>query len=197
MIRINLLPIREARRQASLRRQGTLLGVAVAAGVVVCVLMHFSVQSAISKRQTLLSTKQQELKQLEETSKEVKRFQQERDEIRKKLDVIAEIEKARTGPVRVMDAIASKIPKRVWLTKLEAEEGALEMEGHSLDAEIVAEFLTTLKEADVILNMELQETELKETDGLKLNAFKLRGKYYHPKPVVAQPQTTGKPGARR
>jgi len=89
--------------------------------------------------------------------------------------------------VRLMDTVATQIPKRVWLTRLSAQEGDLEMEGRSLDAEIVAEFLTNLEKSDMVERVELQETQLKELEGLKLNTFKLKGAYPYPKLGAAGP----------
>ena len=185
MIRINLLPVREARRQASLRRQAIFLGVAVGLGILLCVALQISMNSRISGRQAMLATKNQELKRLEATQQEVKRFEREKADIEAKLSVITEIEKARIGPVKVMDTIATQIPKRVWLTSLNAKEGALEVQGRSLDAEVVAEFLTNLEATPMLNNLELQETQLKEIEGLKLNTFRFKGRYPHPKPVAA------------
>ncbi len=185
MIRINLLPVREARRQASLRLQGILLAGSAVAGIVLCIILQVSVSSQIAGRQSTLQAKQAELKKLEATQSEVRKFEREKAEIEAKLAVIAEIEKARTGPVRVMDTIAVQIPKRVWLTSLNAKEGRLEITGRSLDAEVVADFVTDLEQTPLISNVELMETQLKEIEGLKLNTFRFKAQYPHPKPSAA------------
>jgi type IV pilus assembly protein PilN len=191
VIRINLLPVREARRQAGLRRQALLLGAAVGAGVLICVGLHTWVTSAIAAHQRQLQAKKEELKRLEATSQEVKRFEQERAEIEAKLAVISQLEQARHGPVRLLDTVATQIPRRVWLTHLSAREGELQLEGRSLDAEIVAEFVNSLEASPVVSNVELQETQLREIEGLKLNTFKLRAQYLHPKPRVPPAQGKG------
>lgn len=177
MIRINLLPVREARRQASLQKQAAMLGIAAFVGVLACAWLHFSVKSAQKEQQQLIAQAQTELKQLEATRKEVERFRKEKEDIERKLSVIAELERNRQGPVRIMDEIATRIPKRMWLTQLTLKEGALELKGISLDAEIVAAFLASLAESDLIHQVELDETRLEETDGLKLNSFKIHSRY--------------------
>lgn len=181
MIRINLLPVREARRQARQLRQGMYLAGAAGVGVALCLVLQVWMTAEVRSHRSLLAAKQQELKRLEETQKEVKQFEAEKADIEAKLAVITEIEKARSGPVRLMDTVATQIPKRVWLTELSAKEGHLEMQGRSLDAEIVAEFLTNLEKSEMIEGVELQETQLKELEGLKLNTFKLKGEYPYPK----------------
>jgi type IV pilus assembly protein PilN len=177
MIRINLLPVREARRQAGLQKQAALLGGAVALGAVICVWMHVSVSSAQSDELRRIIEAKAELKQLEVTRNEVERFRKEKEEIERKLGVIATLEQSRQGPVRIMDEIAMRIPKRMWLTQLKMQGGSLEMSGVSLDAEIVAAFLASLGESELFQDVELDETRLSETDGLKLNSFKIHSRY--------------------
>lgn len=196
MIRINLLPVREARRAATLRNQGILLGAAAAAAVVLCVLVHITMTARVAGVHSSLREKQAELKKLEKTQAEVKRYQDEKAEIEAKLGVIVQIEKQRTGPVRIMDEIATRIPKRVWINKLSAQNGRLELEGSSLDAEIVAEFLKGLEESPMISQVELVETTLQEESGLKINKFKLKSAYPTVK-VLADQGPAKTPKARR
>lgn len=193
MIRINLLPVREARRQAGLRNQALLLGVAAGIGVLACIGLQLSVSTRISQHKRLIAQKNAELASLEQTRKQVERFEQERKEIEQKLNVIAQLEKARSGPVRLMDEIASRIPERLWLDKMSAKGGQLAMEGMSLDAEIVAAFLTALEESPLLSRVELLETKLEQVEGLKLNTFRIHAQYKHVEPSAIQeePQLAG------
>ena len=187
MIRINLLPVREARRQANLRLQGISLGAAAGAAVVLALGIHLTMGARVDSQRNLIRQKQAELAKLEETQKEVRRFQAEKEEIERKLAVITQIEKARSGPVKLMDEIATRIPQRVWITDLKAANGVLSVTGNSLDAEIVAEFLTELEESPIISKVELLETTLREVDGLKLNHFKVKSAYPTVDYVLAEP----------
>ncbi|MEE9279961.1 MAG: PilN domain-containing protein [Myxococcota bacterium] len=186
MIRINLLPVREARRQAGLRNQGILLGVAAGIGVLACIGLQLSVSTRTAQHRRLITERNAELASLEQTRKQVERFVKERKQIEQKLDVIAQLERARTGPVRLMDEIASRIPERLWLEKMTAKGGLIAMKGLSLDAEIVAAFLTRLEESPMLSRVELLETKLEEVDGLKLNAFKINAQYPQVRPVVTE-----------
>ena len=196
MIRINLLPVREARRQAGLRNQGILLGVAAGIGVLACVGLQLSIKSRIASSQRAIGQKQAELAALDETRKQVEQFQREREEIEQKLNIIAALERQRSGPVRLMDEIATRIPKRLWLQRLEANQGELQLAGWSLDAEIVAAFLTSLEESPMISNVVLLETTLEEQEGLKLSSFKLKSRfpYTPPPPVTGTGAKAGKAG---
>ena len=187
MIRINLLPVREARKAAELRQQAAMLGIAAACALALCTLIHLAKLSQAALTRRHIVTAQAELRKLEEVRTEVERFMAEQEEIEGKLAVIQRLERSRTGPVRIMDEIATRIPKRLWLTKLSMKGGVLRLEGVSLDAEIVAKFMTELAESPIIENVELEETKLEDKEGLKLNTFKVRSAYqYGPRSMPEQ-----------
>ena len=179
MIRVNLLPVREARRQAGIRQQAMVLGLAAGAGLLVCIWIHVSIAAKQRTQQRQIAAAKSELKELEATRAKVERFRAEREEIERKLKVIDDLEKNRTGPVRIMDEIATRIPKRMWLTELKMNAGVMTLEGVSLDAEIVAAFLTSLAESELIHDVELESTKLEEREGLKLNTFEISSRYEH------------------
>lgn len=192
MIRINLLPVRETKRQANLRKQGVFLGIAAAAGVCISIGLGVSVAARTSAKEAQIMTATEELKKLEKTREEVERYRAEKAEIERKLGVIANLEKTRTGQVRVLDEIATRIPERVWLDEMQLREGVISLSGVSIDAEIVAEFMTSLSASEQFRDVTLTETTLKETEGLKLNAFQIQARYG----PEAAPTTPAKPGAQ-
>jgi type IV pilus assembly protein PilN len=197
MIRVNLLPVREARRQAGIRQQAMILGLSAGVGLLVCVWVHISIAAEQRAHQRQIAAAKIELKGLEATRAQVERFREERVEIERKLKVIDDLEKNRTGPVRIMDEIAQRIPKRMWLTELKMDKGVMTLEGVSLDAEIVAAFLTSLAESKLISNVELDSTRLEERDGLKLNTFEISSRYVHGSTDLDESgKTKGKRGKR-
>jgi Tfp pilus assembly protein PilN len=104
--------------------------------------------------------------------------------------VISNLEKTRTGQVKVFDEIATRIPERVWLDEMSLKDGVISLSGVSIDAEIVAEFMTSLSASDLFRDVTLTETTLKEKEGLKLNAFQIEARY------GVEPPTPEKPGAQ-
>ncbi len=167
------------------------MGIAVGAAVVLATIVHVAKVSEVSRTRKHIVAAQAELGSLEEVRKEVDRFKAEREEIEKKLGVIDVLERARTGPVRILDQIATRIPKRLWLTSLSMKSGVLRLDGMSLDAEIVAAFMTSLSESPIISKVELEETKLEVTEGLKLNTFKIRSSYHYTDPIASAAGISG------
>jgi len=190
MIRINLLPVREAKKKASVRKQGVFLGIGAAVGLVLAILWNVAVSAQAKSKQAAIARANVELAQLKETRAEVDRYTKEKKEIERKLGVISNLEANRTGRVRILDEIATRIPERMWLEEMTLKGTEISFQGVSIDAEIVAEFLTSLSDSDLFEDVELEETSLKEQNGLKLNVFKVHGRVTSGAP--APPSAAGK-----
>ncbi len=176
MIRINLLPVREARRKAGLRQQGIFLAGALGIGCAVALVMHLTIEAQLSSTRHRIASSEKELGNLEKTLGDVEKFRQQKQEIARKLSVITQLESSRTGPVRVMDEIASHIPERMWLTNLKLDDGAVELTGYGLDNESIAEFMTRLENSPHMGAVELLESKLQKESGLNVNRFKIKAK---------------------
>jgi type IV pilus assembly protein PilN len=173
MIQINLLPVREERRKANLRQLAMLMGVTVVGSAVLAAGFHIKMKGDISGARTRLAQTQQEIDRLKPQVDQVEHYRETKVQIEQKLDVIKRLDRSRSGPVHVLDELASHTPERMWLTKLRAEAGKITIEGMSLDNELVALFLTSLTDSPYFGEVELEETKAAQLDGLKLNQFRL------------------------
>ena len=176
MIEINLLPVREERRKADLQQQGALLLATVIGSMVLVGGYHAYLRSSVSSAQDGTRQLQRQIDAFGPQLKQVEGFRTAKDEIEQKLSVIEDLDRSRSGPIRVLDELATHTPERVWLTKLETGASGVGIEGVSLDNELVALFLTALGESPYFEDVELEETELLEQEGLKLNEFRLRAR---------------------
>jgi len=197
VIRINLLPVREARRKAGVRQQMMLLAASLIGAVVVCVGFHSWMLASISATKGRVATLNAQLEQYKPQQEQVAQFKAKKAEIEQKLGVIENLERSRSGPVHIMDELASHIPDRVWLTGLTADKGRIALGGMSLDNELVALFLTSLNESPYFANVELESTELKLVDSLKLNTFRIRAALESPGvPASEQAEPASAPAPR-
>jgi type IV pilus assembly protein PilN len=197
MIRINLLPVREARRKADVRQQMLVLALTAAASLVLAIGAHSLVRGQIAGARARIESLNQQLAQYKEEQAQVEAFKAKKADIEQKLAVIDRLEKSRSGPVHILDELASRTPERVWLTTLSANDGRIELEGMSLDNELVALFLTSLNDSKYFGNVELKKTELKMVESLKLNTFKIVAQLESPDAPAPPPSVApadGKPG---
>jgi type IV pilus assembly protein PilN len=192
MIRINLLPVRETKKKARLRVQGLFLVAAVGVGVVLSAVWHGVMTARVSAKRSAVQSAQAEIKKLEETRKEVDRYKDAEEEFRQKLAVIDSLETTRFANVRVMDEIATRIPERMWLREMSLNDRNLRLNGIGIDAEIVAQFLSSLETAPDFADVALEETTITEAHGLKLNSFRIRARYGKEAPKITPKTPEGK-----
>ena len=195
MIRINLLPFRAARKKENIRRQVTVFALCIV--FLVLVMLYYTIQlnSTLSKAKQEEARIQAELKTYEETIKKIGELEKKIKEIRAKLDVIKELENNKTGPVYLLDEIATAVPKeKLWLTSLKESGGSLELRGTAMDNETVALFMTNLAKSAHISNVDLQSVRLRylATYKLRVSDFVLDCKTY----AFKEPATTAGPKKR-
>jgi type IV pilus assembly protein PilN len=183
MIEINLLPVREARRKHDLRQQGMqflLMGLLAAAGVG---FTHSYITDQIQNSQTRIAQMEADIKQFQPQLDQVAAFRKKKASLEKKIDVIDGLDRARTGPVRVMDELSKNMPERVWLTHLVTDGSAIKLKGEGLDNELVAEMLKRLNASPYFDRVDLQSSELGESKtGLNIFKFNVEAVIVSPKP---------------
>jgi type IV pilus assembly protein PilN len=173
MIRINLLPVREERRKADLRQFAVLLAAVLVGSVAAAAFFHWKITSDIETVKAQVVATKAEIDRFGPQLKQVEKYRETKAQIEKKLEVIERLEASRAGPVHLLDELATHSPDRLWITRVTAQGNRISIQGMSLDNELVASFLTALNSSPWFTDVELRQTEAKEREGFKLNAFEL------------------------
>jgi type IV pilus assembly protein PilN len=193
MIEINLLPVREARRRADMQQQLLLLGLVVGAAFAACVLVHVAMVASTLSSQTRVTQLNSQIQEFQTQLTQVEDFKKKAGEIEKKLEVIRKLDLSRSGPVRLMDELATRAPQKLWITSLQADGARIQMKGMALDTELIADFLNGLGASPYMKDVELKGTELAEAGGLKLNSFQITAVLTSPEAEAADASTTAAP----
>lgn len=171
MIKINLLPKKPIGVKPALVEQGTIAIIAVAVVLVILFLFQINVKGDVEELTEKITTTKEELKKLEESEAQIEELKASELTIQQKIDVIKKLEKRKTGPVIVLDQIASRIPAKMWLTKLKSQRALLQMEGVSIDNETIAQLMTNLESAGEFENVELQFAQETKIEDFLLKKF--------------------------
>jgi type IV pilus assembly protein PilN len=193
MIKINLLPVREARRRADMQQQLMLLGLVVGVSFVLCILAHAAMLASISSAEGRVAQLNSQIAEFQTQLQQVEDFKRKASDIEKKLGVIHKLELSRSGPVRLLDELANRAPQKLWITALQAEGNRISMKGMSLDTELIADFLNRLNDSPYIKDVELKNTELAEASGLKLNSFQVTAVLTSPEAEAAEAKPAAAP----
>ena len=142
MIRINLLPVKELKADVVRRRELMIGGLALASTVLLILGVYgyqWYQSSALGKQ---LDELQKELQVLNIKAKDVAELQKKIKEFDGKNKVIEDINKKKSGPVRVMESPSAATPNALWLTEFKETRGDLTITGVAVDNQTIAEFLT-------------------------------------------------------
>ena len=192
MLEINLLPVREARRKADIRQQLMQLMFVLLLTAGAIGFWHARVAEEISLSEVRVSQMQNDIKQFKPQLDQVAAFKLKKARLEKKIDVIDGLDRARNGPVHVLAELAARTPERLWLTSVESKANAIQMEGRSLDNELVALFLRGLGESKYFAQVDLDSTQIVDArDGLKVVKFAIRAQIVNPDSAPAPAAPVG------
>lgn len=158
MIRINLLPVRVSKKKAAGKQQLLLFVLLVVAGYAANFLWASSRDGDLKAREAKVRATREEIAQLDRIIGEVKNIKDQQAALREKLDILGKLKAGRSGPVKVLDALASVTPKRLWLTKMEEKGGAMTFTGGAATIDDVSEFMSALKGNPHFSGVELSKT---------------------------------------
>ncbi len=147
MIRINLLPIRQARKRESVKQQLILAAVVLLGAGIGLYLLYNSEANQVAHKKAQIKSTQQQIAQYKKVIGEVEKYKGLEETLNQKLKIIADLIKGKTGPVKVLDHLSQIIPKQVWLTSWKESGGNVSVEGEALGNKYVAQFVTALKES--------------------------------------------------
>jgi len=139
--------------------------------IVLIVFFHLSQIREISALDAQNAAYTQEIKRLRLDTKDVNKFKAEREDYQRRLNKIRDLQRAKIGPVRVLDELAMALPGRLWLTSLKEKDGKMELKGIAMDNPTIAQFMTNLEKTGVIKNVELVVSQQLERKDLKLKEF--------------------------
>ena len=173
MIRINLLPVREKKKKESTRKMLSILILTLGLLALVIVFFHLSLSSQINQVQSQMTAYNEEIRRLKIDTKDVDKFKAEKEDLQRRLNIIYTLQRAKTGPVRVLDDVAMALPGKLWLTALKEKGGKMEVKGVAFDNQDIATYMTNLEKSGVIKNVELVIAQQLEKKDVKLKEFTL------------------------
>ena len=164
MIKINLLPVRAAKKREFGRQQLVLFALLLVLAAIGNWFWYSRVDSELSQLDAQINRTRAEIAQLEKTIGEVKSIKDDKKALEDKLKILDTLKKGRTGPVKVMDELATIIPQRVWLLDYTEAGGSVTMIGQAQSYEDLSAFSKKLKASTHFSNVTIK-TARQKTDG--------------------------------
>lgn len=148
MVKINLLPWREERRQKLTKEYYVLLGIAafIALAIVFSVYMIYDHNIKFQNQRNDIITA--EIVKLDAQIKEIESLEKTRDDLLARKKVIEELQANRTQMVHLFDELVSTIPNGLFLENIKQNGNIISLEGYAQSHSRVSAYMRKLEKSE-------------------------------------------------
>lgn len=173
MIRINLLQVKAEKKKQTGQQQLILFGLLIVVEIVIMIILFGSVSAAKKSLVQKVAYYNAEIQKLDQIIGEVNQYKETKATLEAKLKVIEDLKKGRSGPIKVLDELAQKTPKKLWLMKFEEKGRSTVISGEASSDEDIAAFLADLERSKFFTQVRLKFTKSAERDGNQIKQFEI------------------------
>ncbi|MCX8044041.1 MAG: PilN domain-containing protein [Desulfobacterota bacterium] len=145
MIKINLLPYRTERKKELILQQIIIGIVPIVVALIVVSGFWVSISTEIATAERNIAAVKKDIEQAKVKLKEIDDFKKNKELLTKKMDVIAKLQKGKSGPVHLIEELATCLPGGLWLTSVKQTGMNLEIAGKALDNIAISNYMINLE----------------------------------------------------
>lgn len=173
MIRINLLPHREAKRKARRQQFYVLLGlISVLAGLIWFLGFSF-INRQITAQDDANEFLKREISSLDKEINEIKQIQAQTNALLSRKRVIEELQANRTETVHLFNELAKQVPEGIYLRTLAQTGQKIAITGYAQSNARITTLMNNLDESPLLQGSTLVETKAETVANRRLNAFSI------------------------
>ncbi len=173
MIKINLLPYRTSKKKETATQQFVLMGIILSVALVAVGIVYSVTIGKIRTTKTEITRLEDELQTLKKKIGEIDNLKKLQAEVQKKLDILGQLRKEKTGPAIRLARLSDIVSERMWLTRYSESGTAVNIAGVAYSEELIADFMRKIQASPEFVNVELQVSEQQEINGVKLKKFEI------------------------
>ncbi len=173
MIKINLLPTKKKKKQKPVP---TFLIYTIVltllTGLVIAYLAYFY-SSRLSDREAKVRENDLKIAELKEKIKAVEDFERLNRTFQQRKDIIEELGRNKSLPVKILDEISAQLPVGVWLTAMEVKGSEIKLSCTAFSNTDVVNYVNNLKNSKLFTEVYLQESIQVKTKETSVYTFRL------------------------
>ena len=173
MIRVNLLPHREAKRKARQQQLAILAGltatIALAIGGMLWVVFNAQVDNQKERNKYLGS----EISKLDKQIEEIKKIRDETASLLSKKQVVEGLQSNRSEPVQLLDQMLRQLPEGLYLKSIRQTGNKINVTGYTQSQARVSAFMRNIEASPYLENPNLIEIKAVTVAAQRANEFNL------------------------
>jgi type IV pilus assembly protein PilN len=171
MIKINLLPVRASRKKETAIQQLVISGVAVVLIALVVTSLYVVKRVQVATAKEDITTANNKITELKAKIGKLEELKALKEQVRKKLDVLTQLRKNKTGPARRLATLSDLTPDQLWLTNYSESGQDVKISGIASNEELIAQFMKSLEASSDFMAVELVVSEQTVIAETKLKKF--------------------------
>ena len=186
MIKINLLPVRAAKKKETAIQQVSIFCFSVGIVALIVVALYGLKLGQISSTNNDITTANAKINELKTKIGKLEELKKFKEQVKKKLDVLTQLRKNKTGPAQRLATLSDITPDKLWLTAYAENNESVKLSGVAYSEDLIAQFMRSIQASNDFTGVELVVSEQKEISGTKLKSFELTFKLKASTPPVEQ-----------
>jgi len=173
MIKINLLPVRAAKKKETAIQQVSIFCFSICLVAVVVLALYGLKLGQISTAKNDISAANIKITELKAKIGKLEELKKFKEQVKKKLDVLAQLRKNKTGPAQRLATLSDITPEKLWLTAYSEANDTVRLTGVAYSEDLIAQFMRSVQASNDYTGVELVVSEQREISGTKLKSFEL------------------------
>jgi len=173
MIKINLLPVRAAKKKETAIQQLVITGVAIVIIALIVTSLYVVKRVQVAAAKDDITTANKKINDLKTKIGKLEEVKNLKEQVKKKLDVLTQLRKNKTGPAQRLASLSDLTPDQLWLTSYSESDQNVKISGIAANEEQIAQFMKSLDASIDFMSVELLVSEQTEVAGTKQKKFDL------------------------
>jgi len=173
MIKVNLLPLKRKKKPKPLPSYLVIMIlVTVIVGIIMAYLTFFF-SSRLSDKKNQFAANEKKIAELKEMIKAVEDFEKRNKTFKERNDIIEQLSRNKSLPVKILDEVSALLPAGVWLQTMSVSAGTMNLEGYGFTNNDIVSYVDNIKNSPLFTEVYLQESKSVDAEKVAVYMFKL------------------------
>ena len=173
MIKVNLIPVKRKKKAKPLPTFIITMVIVTIGVSIVMAYLFFFFNSRLSVKKAQFAANEKMVAELKEKIKAVENFEQLNKTFQQRNDIIEQLSKSRSVPVKLLDEISNLLPNGIWFQTMTVSGDNVSIDGYGFTNTDIVSYVDNVKNSKIFTDVSLQESRSTNIETTPLYMFKL------------------------
>jgi len=173
MIKVNLIPVKRKKKAKPLPTFIITMVIVTIGVSIVMAYLFFFFNSRLFVKKAQFAANEKMVAELKEKIKAVENFEQLNKTFQQRNDIIEQLSKSRSVPVKLLDEISNLLPNGIWFQTMTVSGDNVSIDGYGFTNTDIVSYVDNVKNSKIFTDVYLQESKSTNIETTPLYMFKL------------------------